>query len=123
MQRPPLGLSLRVTYVKTRDGDTVEVKVQGSAFIFAIRLLDCWCPPKNTPEGARATKFVEQTLEQSDPADLSVYIPSLDTPHLLKHFTFDRVLAHLFIEDNLTLGELLVDKKLASRTKGGNLGE
>lgn len=123
MIRPPFGISMPVTFSRVRDGDTIEVKMPGSGFIFAVRLLDCWCPEKRTKIGAKGTHKVESIMNTVDPSKLSIFIPFNGTLHPFEHLTFDRVLAHIFIDDEKTLGETLIESGLASSTKGGKLGE
>ena len=123
MKRPQHGLALPVTFSRVRDGDTIEVKMAHSGFIFAVRLLDCWCPPLKDPMGRKASKFAESMLLATNPSELTLFIPFRGTVHPFEHLTFDRVLAHLFISENRTLGEALISQGLASSTKGGTLGE
>jgi len=123
MKRPPFGITIPVIYSRVRDGDTIEVKMAHSGFIFAVRLLDCWCPPKNTKDGAKATAVADKLLQRANPVDLALYIPFNGTLHPFEHLTFDRVLAHVFISEDRTLGEALIEKGLASSKKGGTLGE
>lgn len=129
---PPIGLTLPVELVKLRDADTPVVRLRNSPYEWAVRLIDCWCPEKNrgTPEekevARKAGVYAANVLADGD---LRLYVPpSGDGPgeshsvNLLKLFTFDRVLGHLYVGPSQTLNRMLVSAGYASSTKGGELG-
>jgi len=116
---------------RTRDGDTPEVKLPGGALVWAIRLLNCWCPElhRGTTEqkeiGRLAWVYANNVLEKSD--DLYWHIPfskdiNVDGLNILQLATFDRLLGYLYVGTSQTLNQMLVDKGLASTTKNGELG-
>jgi len=116
MRRPPYGLSLPCRLVRVLDGDTVEVSLRNSDRKWKLRLLDCWAPEKNTPEGKEAKAYAESLLEGRD--DLAVFIPVPEDPlKLLSAATFDRVLSYLFLDSRTTLNESMVQAGHATKTK------
>lgn len=110
MQRPPAGLCLPVVLVRVRDGDTVEVRLQNSTYVWAIRLIDCWAEELNTPEGKAAKRFAEEVCREADATGtLYLWVPApRDVRNLLKNLTFDRIPGHLFVSSDRTLNEMLV---------------
>jgi len=121
---PPAGLTIPVTYERARDGDTIEVRIRGSAFVWAVRLLDCWVPELRTEVGQQARDFVVDVLHRLDPIDLRLFIPAPETSNVLRDvFSFDRVLGYLYVSSSTTLNQMLVQRGLASSRKGGELGE
>lgn len=123
-----------VRLLEIRDGDTVVVQVHGTAFAWAIRLADCWCKELNRGTeqekkiGRAAKEFVRQTLSGADEGDLRLWIPlpepkKHDQPiNLLDYVTFDRIPAYLFVGPTKTINRMLVEARLASTTKDGELG-
>ena len=109
-------------YERCRDGDTIVVRIPGSAFTWAVRLLDCWCQEKTTAIGLAATRFAEEVLAASDEADLRLYIPLPTGENILRSLSFDRILGVLFVGPSQTLNAMLVQHSLASTTKHGELG-
>lgn len=125
---PPLGLTVRALYVKARDADTIEVRLQGSAFIFAIRLIDTWSPETDGKDAGlkaiarKGKEFTDQRCKSNNL--LTVFIPLRSSEYPLKSLTFDRIPAWVYIADEeVTLNEQLVAEGLASSTKSGKLGE
>ena len=113
-----------MSYDRCRDGDTIVVRVNGSAFTWAVRLIDCWCPELRAPKGYAAKKYVEEILQQIDPSELRLFIPAPSSANLLRELlSFDRVLGHIFISPTQSLNELLVQFGYASSTKTGELGQ
>ncbi len=126
--RPPIGLTLRMEFVRARDGDTIEARVHGSAFVFAIRLIDVWAPELDSKDAhlksvaANGRDFITDRCKGGD--HLTVFVPFKSTEQPLKALTFDRVPAWVYIgDDSVTLNEQIVSEGFASSTKGGNLGE
>lgn len=124
---PPTGLCVRAEFVKARDGDTIEVRMQGSAYTFALRLIDCWCPETDSRDPAQKAiglKGKEFTTEQCRKGWLTVFVPLKATDYPLKSLTFDRVPAWIYVGDErTTLNEQLVKAGLASTQKNKPLGE
>lgn len=127
--RPPIGLTLRMEFVRARDGDTLEARVHGSAFVFAIRLIDVWAPELDSSDArlkrvaAAGRDFVTQRCKGGD-SNLTVFVPFKGTEQPLKALTFDRVPAWVYVGDErVTLNEQLVKAGYASAAKGGRLGE
>jgi len=110
---------LPVVYDHCRDGDTVVVRIPGSAFTWAVRLLDCWCPEKDTTIGLAAKRYAEETLEQSN---VALYVPLPTGENILRSLSFDRIVGVLFISPTETLNTKLIGQGLASSTKNGELG-
>ena len=106
-------------YDRCRDGDTIVVRIPGSAFTWAVRLLDCWCPEKDTTIGLAAKKYAEETLAHTD---LALYVPLPTGENILRSLSFDRIVGVLFINSVETLNTKLIEQGLASSTKNGELG-
>lgn len=125
MTRPEPGIATPCSYNRTRDGDTVEVRISGS-LVWAIRLVNVWAPELHSGEqrkqAAAAKAFVQEVLERADPAELLLWVPLPKGENILKSLTFDRVPGYIWIGD-VCLNELIVAKGYASSTKGGQLGE
>lgn len=126
--RPAVGLTVDAQFVRARDGDTIEVQAKGSAFKFAIRLINVWAPELDSKDAhlksvaADGRDFITARCKGGD--HLTVFVPFKNTEYPLKALTFDRVPAWVYVgEDNVTLNEQIVNEGFASRTKGGNLGE
>ena len=115
MSHPQHGLSLPVHFHRCRDGDTVEVRLSLSERVWAIRLIDCWCPELNKPGGLEAKAFAQGVLGAA--GELTLFIPM---PHyvdnLLKNLTFDRIPGHLFVGDD-NLASLLIAAGHATEAK------
>ena len=119
---PPSGLCLPVVYDHCRDGDTIVVRIPGSAFTWAVRLLDCWCPEKDTTIGLAATTFAKEVLSASDPNDLRLYVPLPTGVNILRSLSFDRIIGVLFVGPTQSLNSMLIQHSLASSVKNGELG-
>ncbi len=105
---------------RVRDGDTVEVRIQGGSLIWAIRLLECWAPELNTAAGKEAKKFAEEVLADVEDGggQLYLYLPGfVHLDNLLKNLTFDRLLGHVFISSEKTLSEAMVAARHATKEK------
>lgn len=116
MRRPPPGLCLPVTIAEVRDGDTVVVQLPRSPYKWPVRLLECWAPELNTPEGKKAKAFAQEVLFDID--QLYLWIPApQEVEVLLKNLTFDRLLGHLFLDSETTLSEMMVRTGHATKDK------
>lgn len=130
---PPLGFTFPVELVDVRDGDTVEVRLRGSHYVWAIRLADCWAPELHRgPEGTRdvarkAAQMAREILSLADEGDLRLFIPWPETGdkpiNPLSLATFDRVVGFIYVGPSQTLNRMLVNMGLASTTKDGQLGQ
>lgn len=117
MNRPPTGLCLKVVASSVTDGDTVAVKLPGSANVWKVRLLDCWAPELNTEAGKQAKAFLKMFLSKQN--NLHLWIPAPEKPGNLLHAltTFDRLLGHIFVDDRTTVSEVMVEAGHARKTK------
>ena len=96
MSRPPLGFCFRVTLEEIRDGDTVEVRVK-DGHVWAVRVLDLWCPEKHTEYGKLATRACQSFLGRGE---LFWHIdPPKDTVNIAKMLSFDRIPSTIWIGD------------------------
>jgi endonuclease YncB( thermonuclease family) len=124
---PSPGLCVWMEYVKTRDGDTIEARLPGSAFVFALRLFEVWSPETDSRDSeqkriALAGKaFVQKKCEGKM---LLVYVPFTQSVYPLKALTFDRVPSFVWVEgDKTSLNVQVVAGGFASTDKGGALGK
>ena len=120
-KRPPFGLHLPCKLLEVRDGDTVVVTISGG-YRWPVRLKDCWAPEKHTPEGKAAKAKTEEILAKAEQLSLFVELDqaklATEDVNILKLFTtFDRLVGHLFIDDENTLNEELVRAGHATRAK------
>ena len=126
MTRPEPGFCAPVYFVRARDGDTLEVCIQGTALTWAIRLIDVWAPELHSGEqrqqAAASKAFLEETMHAADPSQLRLFVPPPKTLNVLASLTFDRIPGYIWIGD-VCLNELIVAKGYASSTKGGQLGQ
>jgi endonuclease YncB( thermonuclease family) len=126
MKKPAFGLCLPVELVRVRDGDTVEVRVLGTALTWAIRLQDVWAPElrrgsdESKAQGQAAKEFLENYVAWRQ--DLALWIPLPVGPNILAALTFDRLPGVLW-SGGICINELMVEEGYASSTKGGRLGE
>jgi endonuclease YncB( thermonuclease family) len=114
------GFSGPADWVQCRDGDTVVVSLLGNdadrAVMWPVRLLHCWAPEKNTPEGKAARNYAMKRLEQNG-ARVWLHCPPPEDPvKVLANVTFDRVLGWLWLGET-TLNELVVRAGLACATR------
>lgn len=133
-QCPPYGVCVPVTFVRVRDGDTIEVQILGGAMTWAVRLIDCWCPELHRGSEvlrklARAAReFAGDVCARADDGDLRWFVPApkleagVTGLNILAHISFDRVPGYLYVGPSQTLNQMLVEKGFASSTKGGELG-
>lgn len=117
MTRPPYGLCLPCRCIRVIDGDTVIVSLPGSSREWTIRLLDCWAPEMDTPQGRRARDFLVHHLDDVD--DLAIFVPAPKNPIrvLQSLVSFDRVLAHVFLPDGRDISSIMVAGGLATKDK------
>jgi hypothetical protein len=84
--------------------------------------------------GYAALEFAKDVCAAADPGDLRWFVPfpdvvpdadgggALDGVNVLRRLTFDRVPGFLYVGPTKTLNRMLVEKGLASSSKGGELG-
>jgi len=124
---PPLGICVPVVLESVRDADTVVLRIPGSAFVWAVRLLNVWAPEKNrgTEEDRRIAhegkRWLQEKLESADPAQLRLFVELPESQNMLASLSFDRVIGTLYVGDQ-PINETLVQLGFASSTKKGQLG-
>lgn len=115
--RPRAGLCIPVRYLRCRDGDTIEVALPKSDYVWAIRLVDCWCPELRDKGGEEARAYAQSVLEDCE--DLHLFVPLEPGANILKTLTtFDRLVGELWVSQTTTLNDMLVDAGHATRRKG-----
>jgi len=115
--RPPVGICVPVRYERCRDGDTVEVTLPKSDYIYAVRLADCWCPELREDCGIEAKEFAESVLEDAERVHLFVPLDGVNTNVLAALTTFDRIVGVLWVSPTKSLNEMLVEAGYATREK------
>ncbi len=115
MRLPPLGLCLPCHVKRVIDGDTLEVVLPPPTM--HVRLLDCWAPEHDTPEGEAATEAAEQFIGAADA--MRIWIPRPEEASLLSAsvWSFGRVLGHVFLRSDTTLSELMVRHGHATKVR------
>ena len=134
---PPIGLCIPVqvaseTYQQgIHDGDTVKLHPSWSKLVFALRILDCWCPEVQIR--GKAKEFSQEKKDrilrvgQAARDELSDLLSNRDLRfavpfeivqnyNIFDMLTFGRVLGHLWA-DEIHVAQHLVGKGLAFRTK------
>lgn len=98
------GLLIPVDYLRTVDGDTIEVEIRRK---FKVRLRDINVIEKDKPKGKEATNFVATLLHYAK--KILVFIPTNDPYKLMDVNSFERIVGDIYIdEDNLK--DILVAK-------------
>lgn len=116
MKRPPYGFCLQCRLRRVIDGDTPVISLRGSDREWKLRLLDCWAPEKDSAFGKASKAHAEKLL--SETKDLAVWIPAPGDPlHILAALTFDRIVAHLYLNATTTLSDEMCKAKMAAPTK------
>lgn len=90
------GLMIPVEYVRTVDGDTIEVEIRRK---FKVRLRDIDVEEKNTKKGAEATDFVETAMAFSN--DILVFIPTNNPDKLMDITSFERIVGDIYLNGKL----------------------
>lgn len=107
--------------VKVRDGDTVEVRIAGSAFVWAIRLIDCWAPETRGPEkpyGEQAKRHAEEVVAGRE---LFLHVPLPHGNNLFSNLSFDRIPGYVWIDKKMTLNRRMVEDGYANPKKADHL--
>lgn len=120
MRRPRSGITLPVELSRVIDGDTIEVHRLGSNAVYKVRLLDCWCAEMNTEDGRRAKQYAESVLRKAKELYVSIYFDSLDGDLIDvvgKLTTMGRVLGDIWVDDDTTLSQVMVNGFHATKTK------
>jgi hypothetical protein len=137
-ERPESGFTAEVNFLRVRDGDTIEFVGIATSLRFAIRLIDCWCYETDDSDESLRTIALEakreaEALCKLAGSELAITIP-FDSDYFrfiraqgryLNPFdlsTFDRIPGYVWIDQKTTLNQRLVEMKLASSTKEGELG-
>jgi endonuclease YncB( thermonuclease family) len=110
-QEPPPGVTFPAEVQRVVDGDTVDVSVK---LILRIRILDCWAPEKNTPEGKIASQALKDLLPKGTP--IKFHVPLEKAKKLGDVLTFGRVLANIW-KDSIDIGQTMVHNGYATKTK------
>ena len=120
---PPEGLCLRCTWVKNRDGDTVEVRLRSSQVV-AVRLMECWAIEMDKEGGLDAKEWLDSLLADTG-RTLRIWIPPakdhdgdgvVDIKEVLRDVSFDRVVGRLFYGSD-DVSELMVKAGYATAKK------
>jgi len=98
------GLMIPVNYLRTVDGDTVEVEIKRK---FKVRLRDIDIVEKKESRGQEATEFVQLVLGYSD--NVLVFIPTNNPDKLMDITSFERIVGDIYVSGE-NLAELLRDK-------------
>ena len=98
------GLMLPVDYVRTVDGDTVEVEIKRK---FKVRLRDINIAEKNTKKGKEASNFVDLVLSFGN--DILVFIPTNNPDKLMDITSFERIVGDIYVKEE-NLADLLRNK-------------
>jgi endonuclease YncB( thermonuclease family) len=98
------GYCTKVDYVRTVDGDTIEVELKRK---FKIRISNINVPEKDTAKGFEASCFVEQLLSKAE--KILMHIDTGDTLKLMDINSFDRIVADIEV-DGKDLREILIEK-------------
>jgi hypothetical protein len=100
--RPAYGLCLPATLHRVIDGDTVEVSV-GGQLLWTVRLMEIDAPELRSPGGSEAKSAAERLMTGKQ---LAVWIPVPgDLRHLLRSLSFERVPAHVYLDEEVTLSD------------------
>lgn len=114
MPAPPLGITARGTVDRIIDGDTLVMEIRDTRL--HIRLLDCWAPETDTPEGIAASEAI--TTLAPPGTRCWVHIPTEDANHFGQVMTFGRFLGRVWIEgDDDDLSHHMVSLGHATREK------
>ena len=107
-EQPPLGTSIPVKVIHVQDGVTLTVTYTMTC---RVRLLDCWSPELRQPGGTEAKANLVRLAEGREGV---LFVPHQDK--LGKRFSFDRVLAELWI-DGRNVSDVQVEEGYATETK------
>ena len=102
---PTVSVPCRV--VDVVDGDTLTVEVR---LLARVRLLDCWAPEMNTPEGSAAKERMQEIAQGKD---AMLVVPLSQRMRLDDILTFGRVLGRVHVEGR-DVGAVLVEENLAT---------
>ena len=98
------GYCTEVDYVRTIDGDTIEVELRRR---FNIRVNNIDVPEKDTAEGFDAACFVEQLFSRAN--RILIHIDTGDSLKLMDINSFERIVADVEV-DGKDLKDLLIAK-------------
>jgi endonuclease YncB( thermonuclease family) len=85
--------------LNVHDGDTLELSVERK---FRVRVRGVDCPEINTEEGKKAKEFVETLFMLNPNEKITLFIPSNKTGELMDFYSFNRIVADLYLgETNL----------------------
>lgn len=109
------GLTLDARCIRVLDGDTIECE---SKVTYRVRLIDCWAPETRTSDVAekqRGLRSKNRMVQLADGKPLRITIPL--TGDLTDATTLGRILGRAWLEDGRELSEIMVEEKLATKTK------
>lgn len=95
------GLMIPVDYLRTVDGDTIEVEIRRK---FKVRLRDINVMEKDKPKGKEASKFVHTLLRYAK--KILVFIPTNDPYKLMDINSFERIVGDVYV-NNANLKDVL----------------
>lgn len=108
---PPEGLAVKGKVVEVYDGDTVTVEFTIKS---RVRVIDLWCPEVRgveRPEGLKSKKRMEELVLGRE---VLVHVPAKKT--LGKLFSFDRLLAHLYLKDK-KVSEQMIEEGFGTKER------
>ncbi len=92
IQPPVPSITVGGRIVRVIDGDTVEIAIEYRAH---IRVIDCWAPEKNTPEGVKAMKFLQSQATIGRPCLVNIPLKR----DIGKSITLGRLLGDIWLLD------------------------
>ncbi len=121
--RPPFGLHTRVKVVRVLDGDTVECVGELLGKPFRVRILGINAPETRSRDaeekrnGLRAKEFLSNMLLDREGVSLFIPLPENPTYDLLRSLlTMDRILGHLYLDEETSVASELVKEGMARWT-------
>ena len=114
--RPEHGISVACRIVDVHDGDTVTCEITRRV---RVRLLDCWAPEVNGAEKPRGIKSRDALRAIALQKSGTLYVPTEGNDEIGDVMTFDRVLGHVWLDDDPSesLSQKQVGRGLATKTK------
>lgn len=114
MSTPELGYTTRGRVVHVVDGDTVDVEVRKRV---RVRLLKCWAPQLHGNRRRAAIAAREHLKELCEGQMVTLHVPADDEGDLSSRFTFGRVLGFVYLQDERSVSEVMVESGHATRRK------
>jgi len=118
---PPihLGLGVRASIVRVKDGDTCRVRISRE---LDIRLLDCWAPEtkgEERPAGEVAAAYLQSLLPEGSEVYLQIDGDDRDVPvqDFGQAITMQRVLGRMYLPDGRDVSAEMVKAGKATKAK------